>query len=403
MTEPVVITLKEYVPCFLERHGLSDRHAQLLYEQCDGRISVEAPGPATDFRWKLVSNGWVGHWPICEDLVLSLEPRIPLGNIFRMFEYAYQFEFQMLEGMTACSSLREFYERLANVLAKRVLDRGRRGFYRTYVEWEERIPHVRGRVDLHRVLRRPWDATVPCHFEEHTADIEDNAILAGTLAVIARSGLCTPRIAPTVRKAYRAIAGLAPSRGLSANDCLGRLYNRLNQDYQPMHALCRFFLEHRGPTHETGDREMIPFVVNMSALFEKFVAAWVAAHLPADLDLVQQHSVRITVDGEIRIYIDMVIRDALGQAIYVLDTKYKIHDQAKVHDIEQVVAYAVAMNCDRAVLVYPKDLVKPVDLNWEKVRVKSTTFDVSGDLESAGMRLLGSLQAELNHSGHSDL
>ena len=62
MTEPRVLTLREYVPLYLERKELSDRHAQLLFEQCDGRITVEAPGPATDFRWKLTSNGWVGHW-----------------------------------------------------------------------------------------------------------------------------------------------------------------------------------------------------------------------------------------------------------------------------------------------------------------------------------------------------
>ena len=51
-----------------------------------------------------------------------------------------------------------------------------------------------------------------------------------------------------------------------------RLYHRLNQDYQPMHGLCRFFLEHSGPTHQDGDSAMIPFVVHMPALFEKFVA-----------------------------------------------------------------------------------------------------------------------------------
>jgi len=391
VTKPQILHLKEYVPLFLPREALSDRHARLLYEQCDGRISVEAPGPATDFRWKLTSHGWVGHWPVSEDLALNLAPRVPLSNIFRMFEYAYSFDFKLLDGMTSCASLPEFYERLANVLAKRVLDRSRRGFYRTYVAWDDRLSHVRGRIDIHRSLRRPWEATIPCHFEEHTADIEDNAILAQTLAVIARSGLCSDRTAPTIRKAYRAIAGLAPPCGATVGDCLGRIYNRLNQDYQPMHALCRFFLEHSGPTHESGESEMIPFVVSMPGLFEKFVAEWLTAHLPDDLDLVQQHAVKISEDGAVRIYIDMVIRDSDGQTLYVLDTKYKIHEHAQTHDVEQVVAYGVAMDCDRAVLIYPRPLAKPLDLDWEKVKVRSLSFDVAGDLELEGGKLLEKL------------
>ncbi len=48
------------------------------------------------------------------------------------------------------------------------------------------------------------------------------------------------------------------------DSCDGRTYNRLNADYEPMHALCRFFLNNSGPTHERGDRPMLPFLVNMS-------------------------------------------------------------------------------------------------------------------------------------------
>lgn len=392
MTDVRVLTMTEYEPLVLDKHELDELHADLLYQQANGKISIEAPGPATGHKWKLTSNGYVGYWPIADDLALSLQPRVPLGNIFRMLEYAYDLSsFQMFDGISQCSSLREFYERLANVLAKRVLDRGRRGFHRTYVAWEERLGHVRGRVDILRSLRRPWEPTVPCHFEEHTADIDDNAILAQTLLVIARSGMCSGQTARTVRRAYRAIAGLAPARGATAADCLGRLYDRLNQDYQPMHALCRFFLEHSGPTQDAGDRDMIPFLVHMPALFERFVAVWLGRNLPPGLELRPQYSMSFGDSGELKIQIDLLLRDAEGRAVCVLDTKYKISGTPKLSDCEQVVAYAVANRCTEAVLVYPFTHLAPIDVPWGSVRLQTTSFVLDGDLQANGESMIAAL------------
>jgi len=61
---------------------------------------------------------------------------------------------------------------------------------------------------------------------------------------------------------------------------MGRRYIRQNADYATLHALCRFFLEQAGPTHELGRHRMLPFVVEMAALFERFVVAWLRVHLP---------------------------------------------------------------------------------------------------------------------------
>jgi 5-methylcytosine-specific restriction enzyme subunit McrC len=387
-----VLTLKEYVPLELDRHELSDEHAALLHARAAGRLTVEAPGPATGGKWRLTPGGWVGHWPITDDLALSLQPRVGLSNIFRMLEYAYDLKsFELFDGVHECSSLQDMYERLAMILAKRVLDRSRRGFYRNYVALDERLAHVRGRIDLPQTMRRPWEPQLPCHFQEHTADIEDNAILTQTLSVIARSGMCTAHSAPTVRRAYRALAGLAPSRGLSTADCLGRLYHRLNQDYQPMHALCRFFLEHSGPTHQTGDHDMIPFVVHMPMLFEKFVAEWLRVHLPPELALHAQYAMAMGDDGALSIKIDLLLRDAEGRAVCVLDTKYKIAEQPKLSDCEQVVAYAVANNCYQAILIYPAKMDRGIDLLWGGVRLRTLSFDLAEELDLTGTWLVNGI------------
>jgi hypothetical protein len=114
-------------------------------------------------------------------------------------------------------------------------------------------------------IRNLQRVALPCNFEEHTTDLEENQILLWTLTRILESGICTERSLPHIRQARRALLGLTTLQPFSARACSDRLYNRLNQDYEPLHALCRFFLEHTGPTHWLGDRRMLPILINKEA------------------------------------------------------------------------------------------------------------------------------------------
>ena len=393
-----LLELTEYQPLELEAGALEASEAELIWRQYGSKVAVEEPGFKNDHRWRLVSLGWVGHLPVSPELGLSLRPKVPLGNVFRMLEYAYQTKLVLFDGSQQCESMREFYERLASVLAKRVLDRARRGLYRSYLEWDERLACVRGRIDVGRALGRPWDPSLRCRFEEHTADIEENQILLTTLGVIARGGLCSDRVLPTVRSAYRAVSGVATERPLGPAACLRRLYNRLNDDYQPMHALCRFFLEQAGPTVAAGEHSMIPFTVSMPQLFERFVAEWLRAHLPKGLGVKAQYSVRFTGADEFRMSIDLLVEDRrTGEPLWVLDTKYKTPERPSESDIQQVIAYAAHRNCRAAGLVYPKALNHPIDGHFgdSGIRVRSLTFDLGEDLEANGQRFLGELIGEI--------
>jgi 5-methylcytosine-specific restriction enzyme subunit McrC len=333
--------------------------------------------------------------PVRPGLALALRPRVPIGNIFRMLEVAYRLKsFELFEGITACASLEEFYERLANVLARSVLARARRGLYRAYLEQDERLMCVRGRVNVRRAIARPWDPALRCEYEEHTADIEDNQLLVAALGVAARSGLCTERVLPTVRNAYRAVAGFVTPARLSYTACLARLYHRLNEDYRPMHALCRFFLEHTGPSLDSGDHDMVPFVIHMPRLFELFVAEWMAANVSPPLGIEAQHNISFGDHDELNIQIDLVLSNTeTGETLAVMDTKYKKPDKPSASDVEQVVAYASAQGCDEAVLIYPAPLPTPVDARFGEggIRVRSLTFGLDGDLDEAGYRLLQQL------------
>jgi 5-methylcytosine-specific restriction enzyme subunit McrC len=324
----------------------------------------------------------VGYIPLTGEVAFLLRPKVALGNLFRMLEYAYHLDsFTFLEGLVASDSLAAFYERLAQVLAKRVMERGRQGWYRAYVPERGRPGAVRGRLAVGELARQPWAVELACEYERYTADVADNQLLAWTLQRIAQSGLGTERSLPAVRRAYRALP--VTLRPFQAADCANRFYNRLNGDYRPLHALCRFFLEHSGPGHQSGEHLVLPFLVNMARLYEEFVAQWLKGHLPGNLSLRIQQP--IPIGAEATFEADLVLYDrAEGVVRAVLDTKYKQPGKPDPADISQVVTYAEAVGCREAILVYPAALVAPFDEMVGDIRVRSLSFSLAGDLEAAG-------------------
>ena len=374
-----IITLREYQPLELAAGEFDHADAEIIFRDYREKIEIYEPTMRTGGRWRLKSLGWVGSIPLRPGLRLHLEPKVPAASIFRMLEYAYALKsFEILDGVSESDRIEEFYQRLAAVLARRVLDRGRRGLYREYVPEEDRLPYVRGSLDIARSLRAPWDAVLHCAYHEHTADVGENQLLAWTLHTIIRQGLCTGERLDRVMAAWRSLRGSISLRGFRPAECVGRLYNRLNDDYRPMHALCRFFLEQAGPTHEHGRFETIPFLVDMARLYEQYVAEYLAPQVGDGMRLTAQEDVVISNDGTVNITIDMVLSNASsGAALAVLDTKYKRDQQPSADDLHQVVAYAVAKNCRRAVLIYPEMPSRPINGHYGASDVEVITACVT--------------------------
>lgn len=379
------IELVEYQPRRLPRAELTEAEGEAIWRSAGERVSVRFPSPQTNGEWELVAQGWVGYLPVSPTLALSLVPKVPIENLFRMLEYAYKLEsFQLLDGAMEAGTVADLYERLAAILARRVLDRARRGLYASYQAEAGPLPYVRGSIDLAERLRRPWDTRLTCRYEEHTANVEENQILAWTLGRIAHSGFCSERTLPTVRRAFHTLHSVASPVPFGPQACIGRLYSRLNDDYEPLHGLCRFFLEHSGPTHQLGDRRMIPFLVKMDRLYELFVAEWLKAHLPEQYTLKYQQHVAVGAGDAFTFDVDVVLCDMRGQPMAVLDAKYKAPDKASNDDVYQVVTYAETLGCHQGILVYPTPLDRPLDEKLGRNRVRTLIFRLDGDVEVAG-------------------
>jgi 5-methylcytosine-specific restriction enzyme subunit McrC len=259
------------------------------------------------------------------------------------------------------------------------------------------LQYVRGSIDAAGTVLNSMRGVsrIPCHYEEHTADLEDNQILLWTLHQVRRQALRRDKVRIELDRARRARIGTLTLKHYSPSDCVHRFYHRLNDDYAPMHGLCRFILEQAGPGIQAGDRTFIPFELNMPRLFEAFVAEWLRTNAPRGITVRCQHKAKLDANFEIEIHIDLVLCDeASQQPVAVLDTKYKVDEHPTEADIYQIAFYARELHVNRGMLVYPSKLASSFRmLHGHDIHLESLVFDIGAPPDLAGIAFLNDLRS----------
>jgi 5-methylcytosine-specific restriction enzyme subunit McrC len=303
-----------------------------------------------------------------------------------MWEIANGIQLDRPPGDVGVQTLEDLLDWIAAELARGVLRRLGQGLYRAYVDVEDEVSALRGRLDLRAALARPWRVALPCQFQELTADVAENQILLAGLQASSYTTRNPVTLSKLRQSWWLCLRSPVTLRDVSPSDCVGRSYHRLNSDYERLHWLCHFILSGTVPTHEPGSAKLQAFIIQMPKLFERFVAAWLKRNLRAPLRCESQ--IHLALDQRIEFIADLVIRGAGDQPLAVLDTKYKIERDPDPADIAQVVAYAEHLGCPEAILLYPTRDHRSVDIPVGGVRVRSLPFPLDDDLDSAGAELV---------------
>jgi 5-methylcytosine-specific restriction enzyme subunit McrC len=396
------LSLTEHRERVIPSGDLPEEVGLILWEHFSEQVEVDFPSARNGHRWSLRPNGWVGHVSLAGSWALRIEPKVPIGSMFRMLEYAYGLKaFRFSDRLVGTGSIDDFFSQLARLLATGVLRRAKRGLFRTYRSRAERLSFIRGRMDLPDALRRPHEVRKRCVYQENTADVPDNQILLWTLRRILTVGALSDRARQEVQHAYRTLLGAVSLTPFQGDECRGRLYNRLNVDYEPLHALCGFFLDHTGPVHHSGGKTAVPFLINMWELYEGFVTRWLQEHLPAHVHLGYQVPGHYDGGRRIAYRIDILLSDAAsGSPRMVLDAKYKNVQAPKPADVAQVVSYAVKLGASHAMLVYPGD-APAYDFQVGEVRVTGAFLPL-GDPEEGARNLLQLIRDRQRLSRHDE-
>ena len=381
--------LTEYNPITLPAESIPYEIGEEIHARYGRYVEITFPSPRTNGRWHLMALGWVGHIPLAAGWQLTIHTKVPTHNIWQILSWVYDWHtWRLFEGTVQTDALPAFYDGLAQLLAEKVSLLARRGLFGQYESHQTRQTTVRGRIKLGATLQDPTAIGLVCAYDQHTIDNLHNQILALTLHHIGRSGWCTAETGRLIRSARRAIPLNTPAAPL---DWQALHYTRLNEAYRPLHALCKFFLDGLLPSLQSGTNTAVPFLINMSALYEQFVAAWLTHNMPAGYRLRAQERVMLSGTNGRQIAIDLVLYDPHGRALAVLDTKYKAPDRPDMADIYQVAFYAHQQNCTAAYLVYPTALRQPVFGTNREVQYRNLTFALDGDVDENGRLFLKEL------------
>jgi len=225
-----------------------------------GYFDVDWANPLNGYRTGVTSRGWVGHIAVAPDFMVRVTPKVPVRQLFELLEVAYNLKsFRFMDGVTDAETVEGLVGRLAMILARRVTDRVRRGLYGNYQDHSADLAAVRGRVDVVPTALRftRGSPLIQCHYDEFSRDVIENQILLWTLYRVARLGGIRAEVKWEVMQAFRAMAGVVALTPRLPKECINRIYNRLNADYKPLHALCRLLLENLGPGMKCRSRDLI--------------------------------------------------------------------------------------------------------------------------------------------------
>jgi 5-methylcytosine-specific restriction enzyme subunit McrC len=219
-------------------------------------------------------SSWVGHFALPSGRIIIVEPKIDAASVFRMLGYVFTDKHRSVlrSEDVQYHSERMLFEPLVERFNTLVNARTKRGLVQDYIRREDNLSVFRGSLNTREHVQQNLgrENRVHCRFFEQTVDIPDNRFVKATLWHLVQFGGWTPRTMQSlIRNLHHFDAvTLEPLRPQSLPN---RHYHRLNDDYRPIHELCRLFAECSSVSEHFGSVRFNGFLLDMNRLYEQFV------------------------------------------------------------------------------------------------------------------------------------
>lgn len=339
----------------LESDFLLRRHA---------RHMALRPAPGGRGRWLLRAADCCGVIALPDGRALHIEPKAEIANLWRLLTTAYELV-ELGEQRVGLATAADLLESLAAIFISRCERIIAAGPLHGYLPREEDLRALRGRLDVTRSLRRQPRARhlLACRYDDYSADVIENRILRWTLHRLGRASFSTDR--GLRARAEHWAARLAPVTlvPVSEYDFSLLSFDNLNRHYRTPLALAELLLGALGVTHRPGACDLPPLLLDMPAVFERFVAGLLGRALRGSelRARTRAHSTVLDDDGRMVLTPDVLITRG-DQPVCVVDAKYKRAVPGsswrgpQAADVYQMLAYCVGYEVTEALLVYPERL-----------------------------------------------
>lgn len=292
---------------------------------------------------------------------LSTESAETNEQLLELMAFAYdwpELKFTDSSNLGSKTDLFDWIVRVFHLEVKKVIQKGLWRKFRTFPT-ESRF--IRGRLNVEKqivlTLRRP--AIFSCNPTEHTAAVPENLLLQSALNFAGK--YCQSMVLRSQSKALAREFESATQTVDPQVEAEQIVLDRLNAYYQTAVTLALLVLAKVGPAHSSGELQFFSFLIDMWALFERFMERWLKGHFSG---MVAQHPMGLRVTSEDTPLSATVKPDGViymnGVAQLVVDTKYSsfpVRGQfgqktVNMSHIYQMATYCTCFQCD-GVLIYP--------------------------------------------------
>lgn len=297
------------------------------------------------------------------------------GRLVHMLDVALGLGLSVGEATTMAHRAASLLDLFIALFADRLLAEVRRGLPRQYLEHEDDLRALRGRLDVVRqfTVHAVRPDRLACRFDALDADTLLMRVIKACVLLLARHGrvMETQRKLAELRFLLAKVADVPPA---SLPWSAVRI-DRTSRRWQSLLQLARMLLGARWQqTHaDARQPEGITLLFPMNDLFERYIAIQLRRGLaPLGLEVISQGGFEyclgdwrpdVPCQGSVfRTKPDLIVRDR-GRVLAVIDTKWKRlsadpldskHGISQA-DVYQLMAYARLYRCERLMLLYPAE------------------------------------------------
>ena len=334
---------------------------------------------------------------------------ILIRNIYYMLAYAFQELRQNNYAEIEGEKFDDIYDLFAEIMARGISYQLKQGLYREYVERNESMQTVRGKIDIYGTIlnRMRNNQQIACNYDELSENNIYNQILLTTVTTLIRHSDVKKDKKAKLKQLMLFFQNVQPV-DIHTIRWNALRFDRNNRNYRMLLYLCYFIISEWLMTTEDGKYKMHGFSDDhMCRLFEKFVLEYYKKHHPELKPCAAQIDWNIEKEQSTTNILPIMQTDILltmEERTLIIDTKYYTHsmqkqyDKATIHsnNLYQIHTYVTEYdeghkgNVDGMLLyaktqeeIVPEGQIKQRDGNYIYFR----TLDLNTDFETIKKRL----------------
>lgn len=265
---------------------------------------------------------------------------ILIQNIYYMLSYAFKVLQEKGYRDIETEEFKNVADLLSEILIKGVKIELKRGILKGYVETEDTISTIRGKINIRETINHQTliNNKVVCNYDEYTENIYLNKIIKTTMLYLLHNDISKER----KKKIKNVLLYFKEVDILDIHDINWKItYNKNNQNYRMLIYICNFIIKGLIQTKSNGKNRLLDFEdeQKMSSLYEKFILEY---YRKEHLEVVTNASfINWQLDNDFDLFLPRMRSDITlikDNKVLIIDAKYYANNMQHYYESDSIVS-----------------------------------------------------------------